>query len=619
MTMLAISEREVLPSRADFQAWCLSERGIDAARFLELERAELGPECDEYERLEAAFEAVFADARARGEVEDERRDREAFHLQWEAERTRRELQEDLAWESGDGPARDRAEAEKASAAEYARAVARIDAEIAAARAANRWKLEKGDRILFTNGEWTHVPARPAPSDAAAPEHVPDISDLTDAGNACLFEREFGANLRYCRPLRTWFRWDGKHWAPDARGSVERLAKAFALGLFEALGESPRENQKALFKHAMYSNSAGGLSALLRLAETEGRIPIVPEDLDSNPFALNVQNGIVDLRTGALRPHAPEDMCTKIAAAEYRDGARSAEWDAALERWTGGDRELRDYLQLVCGYAAIGEWREKAFWYCYGPPDGGKSAFLNILADVLGSYAATADISTWVPQQAGGNRGDLVRLRGARLVTTSEVKTNQKFDEAILKKITGGDSIVAAAKYQAEIEWRAHFALMFAANDRLRAREDDAGVWARLKCIPFDRPIAKADQDPTMVRGFQAPERAAAVLAWIVEGARRYLAQGGLGATPARVTRAGDEYREAMAPAVDFAAECLEFGAGFEVTSAALRERLESWKRSRPGVRGLDLKALAAELRKRGCESAHTNRGNIWIGVKLFEL
>src|SRR5690606_17297245 len=128
-------------------------------------------------------------------------------------------------------------------------------------------------------------------------------------------------------------------------------------------------------------------------------------------------------------------------------------DHFVHTLTGGDAELAAYMQRALGAALIGEHREKHFWVGHGPPDGAKSTFRDAVTSVLGDYHVAADAETWLTRShVGANRGDLVRLMGARLVTTSEFKRGVRFDPKIIKQITGGDPIVAAAKYESEIEF-----------------------------------------------------------------------------------------------------------------------------------------------------------------------
>src|SRR5690606_19101373 len=130
----------------------------------------------------------------------------------------------------------------------------------------------------------------------------------------------------------------------------------------------------------------------------------------------------------------------------------------------------------------------------------------------------ADFDSWLQHSnVGGNRGDLVRLAGARLVTSVEVRKGAKWDEALVKKVTGGDEIVAAAKFEAEVSFKPTFTLMFAANDAPAARDDDEGLWARMRRIPLTAIIPPERQDPTIKAKLAEPEHAAAILAWCVTG------------------------------------------------------------------------------------------------------
>jgi hypothetical protein len=53
--------------------------------------------------------------------------------------------------------------------------------------------------------------------------------------------------------------------------------------------------------------------------------VVPKELDSDPWLLNVENGTLDLRSGELREHHGEDLMTKLAPVCYVSGARAPVW------------------------------------------------------------------------------------------------------------------------------------------------------------------------------------------------------------------------------------------------------------------------------------------------------
>src|SRR5690606_10995716 len=98
------------------------------------------------------------------------------------------------------------------------------------------------------------------------------------------------------------------WAWDERGEVQQLAKATVRSLYEEAARcSDEEQRKAIAKHARDSEKAARRSAMLTLAQSEEGIPVLPHELDADPWAFNVYNGTIDLRTGKLRPHRREDL------------------------------------------------------------------------------------------------------------------------------------------------------------------------------------------------------------------------------------------------------------------------------------------------------------------------
>src|SRR5215210_3135919 len=142
---------------------------------------------------------------------------------------------------------------------------------------------------------------------AAEEAIEAISaddpHATDLGNAKRLIARHGADLRYCQARTSWLVWDGRRWAWDDSGEVERRAKETVLSWYAESADLPEKERKALIKHAMKCEAINRLKAMVELARTEEGIPVSMDTLDRDPWALNVLNGTLDLRTGDLRPHA----------------------------------------------------------------------------------------------------------------------------------------------------------------------------------------------------------------------------------------------------------------------------------------------------------------------------
>jgi putative DNA primase/helicase len=205
--------------------------------------------------------------------------------------------------------------------------------------------------------------------------------------------------------------------------------------------------------------------MISLASTESGIPIKPNQLDADPWKLNANNGTIDLRTGRLGPHNQADYNTKIIDIDYDPAAQHELWDRFLREATGGDDDFAGFLQRSAGYWATGLTSEKRFFFIYSKKhDTGKSTFADAVRSALGEYAADCDFDTWLEQSStGGNRGDLARLTGARLVISVEVRRRAKFDTKLMKAVTGGDPITCAAKYEKEFTFTPSFKILRISN------------------------------------------------------------------------------------------------------------------------------------------------------------
>ncbi len=436
--------------------------------------------------------------------------------------------------------------------------------------------------------------------------------LTDLGNAERFVERNKGRIRYCPPRKKWLAYDGKRWRWDDDGVVVRLAKRTVRDIYREASECDDERErKMLATWAKSSESSARIGAMLELASTEAGVPVQPDELDPDPWLLNVQNGTLDLRSGELREHSRDDLITKIAPVPYDPEAQHDLWEDCLTDATGGDEDLVIYLGQIFGYALTGVATEKAFFFFYGPSNTSKSTVLRAWENAIGDYALSADFETWLKRRdPGGNRGDLVRLMGARLVTSSEVGRGGSFDERIMKSVTGGDPITAAAKYEADVTFKPTFTLVLAANDAPRIRDDDDGMWNRVQRVPFTNVIKTPD--PTMRDRLCEPEVAQAVLAWGVRGCLEWQAEG------LRPPRAVQESTEAYKAESDrfqgFANDTLVADPEGSITRAQLRKLYETWCEEE-GVKPLGARELGNRLRSIGATDGKNKGKRLWRGVR----
>jgi putative DNA primase/helicase len=468
-----------------------------------------------------------------------------------------------------------------------------------------------------------TPAGPAPTDDA-PDSNPEAEHLTDAGNARHFAREHGADVRYCYAWRAWLVWDGRRWARDPGDQMVQRAKETARQRLRDAAAIPEESaRKAAVRHALYSESARGLQAMVALAQSEAGIPIAAETLDAHDFLLNTPSGTVELGpTPRLRPARREDYLTKLTAVPYVPEARHPMWDRFLSDMLP-DAETRAYVQRAAGYSCTGSQAEEVLFLIRGRTAAGKTTLQEALKSALGDYALAADFETFtVRKDAHGPREDLVRLKGARIVTTSETRA-RRLDEGMVKRVTGGDTLAGRRLYENTEEFRGTFKLWLAGNERPVVGGDDDAIWRRIREIPFPRSLAAGERDPVVKATLTDPLGAGpAVLAWAVAGCaawcqRRDAGQPALG-EPAAVVEATADYRGVMDTVAAFLDAACVLEADAWISREDLRAALDRWGREE-GVSDRMLPsatALARGLRERGALSKGRKGCRGWAGVRL---
>lgn len=452
--------------------------------------------------------------------------------------------------------------------------------------------------------------------------------LTDLGNAERLVRRHGKDLRYCGPLGGWYVWDGKRWGRDETGEVMRRAMDTVRAIYAEAKDAPSAMRDEVLAWAVRSESKGSLKAMVDLAQSMLEVIVTPGQFDADPWALNVLNGIVDLRTGQLRSHRREDLITKLAGADYDPEASHDRWDAFVDTATGGDEAYARFLQASMGYSITGDISEDRLFFVHGPPARGKSALMGAVEGVLGSYAGTAKFSSFVadPKEAGDKaRPDLVRLRGLRLVACKEIRANSRIDEGTVKSVTGGDVITVRGLWSDYVEFRPSFKLWLVANDSPVIRAEDEGMWRRVFRLPFDKPVPNPDRtlredlatDPALME---------AVLAWAVAGVALWRSEGLV--APDQVVESSKAYQQEMNPVAGFFEERCVFEPDAKVARRELRSEYEQWckeeGRTPLGPRRL-ADALRPHLEMVGYEGAQVRTtvrsfgkvADAWRGVRLL--
>jgi putative DNA primase/helicase len=443
------------------------------------------------------------------------------------------------------------------------------------------------------------------------------NEFTDLGNARRFvESARGRLVHVPASGWGWLAYDGKRWARDSRGQAMELAARVVSDMGrEAETMKPGtygdlERRRDLEKHAVRSQSRERLRAMIDIAaEALPDLKAKVEDFDQRRDLLNCLNGTVDLRTGRLCPHDPEDRITQLVQLEYDPSARAPLWDQTL-REVLPDDEVRAFFQRAMGYTATGFTSEHSLFFCFGGGRNGKSLVVGTALAILGDYAAPAPPNVLMKTNVERHATEIQDLRGSRLVKVDETGRGKAWNEERVKQLTGGDKLKARRLYE---DFDAGFdpthKFWVLSNYQPRVSGTDDGIWSRLKLIEF--PVRFCE--PSDVTGKRAglkvqtstlrddlKNEAPGILRWIVDGAVNW-SRDGL-RVPQRVREATADYRDEQDVFGEFIegfADLRDLQPGRTIPLREVVRAYQNFAMGNAGAESLNSREVAAELRRRG--------------------
>jgi putative DNA primase/helicase len=399
----------------------------------------------------------------------------------------------------------------------------------------------------------------------------------------------------------------------AKQVVSEMIKDASKAVEQATGEEQLKKAKQVFSETSRAKSERSLKSMIELAKDE--LPISANDLDKDPFLLNCQNGVVDLRTGQLKPHDQELYMSKIAGASYLPGKPFSKFEQFLKDVTCGDSELTDYFQQICGMAAVGKVFYEGMCMFYGAGRNGKSTFLNCILKVFGDYACAINPEVLMSQKDGKQINGAISVEGKRFVTTEETEEGRRLSGAMLKKLASSGPVVEKRMYKDERTFLPSHTLIMATNHLPKVGSTDVGTWRRIAVVPF-KAVFEGKNEIKDYGSVLYDADADAILAWIVEGAKNYIKNGCNIVPPKSVQEATAQYRGAENWLGNFLGECCETG-DYEESGKKLFETYKVWCDENNETYVRRINDFAAELERQGFSKKHTMAGNVWMGLRLI--
>lgn len=423
---------------------------------------------------------------------------------------------------------------------------------------------------------------------------------------------FGKDIRFQADARQWLVWDGIRWRPDTGGHVLHLVSQLGSKLRdEAAQIIDQDYAQRLRKFASTLESRARIRSVVDLAAVNPNLQLGAADLDRDPYLLNLRNGTLHLPSRGLRPHDRSDYITKLVDIEYDETATCPRFDQFVKDIFRDEPETTEYLRRYFGYCLSSATQDQSLLLLIGSGCNGKSVLQSVVAKTLGDYACNASPDTFAVRDAGGARGDLTRLRGARVVFTSESNEDARLDEAMIKRLTGGEPIVARALYQGEQEFVPGFKVIFGTNNLPRLTADDAAVWRRLRVVPFKRVIKDSEKDPELASKLILEKQG--IMNWLLAGFAEWQANGLM--PPLAVRDAVSDHRANLDSIGAFIEANCDVGLDYAVRAGDVFRAYNAWSAGE-GLSSITQTRLGVALGRKGFVKRKTHGNITWHGLAL---
>lgn len=428
-------------------------------------------------------------------------------------------------------------------------------------------------------------------------------DFSDVGQAEMLAKYFNGELRYS-PSTGFIRYSDHYWQESEPGAqavaheltrrqlkeanrniMEALEKMKECGAQNIVETSPKSKAaqlmnevqleayqafneaKAYQSFAVKRRDSGRITSTLK--EARPMLEIAPGDLDTDCFALCTPEATYDLRKGldGAREHSSEDLITKITTVS--PGTKGQQlWLDNLDLIFQGDQGLIDYVQMICGLAAIGKVYVEALIISYGSGRNGKSTFWNAVSRVLGLYSGNLSADALTTGCHRNIKPEMAEVRGKRLIIAAEMQEGARLNDSTIKQLCSTDEVFAEKKYKDPFAFKPCHTLVLYTNHLPRVGATDDGIWRRLIVIPFNAKIM-GNSDIKNYGDYLYDHAGESILSWIIEGAQKVIERDYQLPVPHCVQEAIEKYRSENDWFGHFLEDRCDIGEGLNESSQAL--------------------------------------------------
>ena len=439
---------------------------------------------------------------------------------------------------------------------------------------------------------------------------------TDQGNADRFVAAYAGEVKHSHQLG-WFCWNGKQWDRDLgeKTTMHYAGQLIQVISNEIVNEDDKKIVKLLDKTRQMMSMHNSRKNALAIAKVSRAVAIEADSFDNASYIFNVNNGIIDLKTGELKPHDPDLLLSKISPIDYSPEEECPKFNKFMEEITCGDKDLEKWMQVYFGYSLTASVKEQLFGVFYGTGGNGKSVLVNVISTIMGQYTLETPVETILSKHngSGGASNDIARIKGARLVTCRESDQGHAMAESLIKSLTGGDKITARFLHKEFFEFKPVAKWILFTNHKPSIKGTDQGIWRRVKLVPFNYRVPEGkknkDLEPELLN------EAGGILNWLVEGCLMWQKNGFPKCSA--IDNATSDYQEDEDRLSDFLNDAINTGPGLKVSASVLYKAYR-WFCRDAGDMPRSSRNFPKDMEEKGYMKKRTSGGHFWQGIDLTD-
>lgn len=280
------------------------------------------------------------------------------------------------------------------------------------------------------------------------------------------------------------------------------------------------------------SAVGDKDLSIKAADVKGTITLASDQLADPEFFQKARPGIAFANSfvqvtadGVVEvEHSPEHRARVAYDFDYQPSEQPVRLLAFFSQVFRDDDDAPEktaFLQELGGMSLIGlGTKYQTVALLPGGGDNGKSTAISIIERVMPQGSVVA-----VPPQNLDNDYRRATLKGARLNVVGELPENEILVSEHWKAAVDGITLMPARlPYGQPFYFKPIAGHLYCANRLPGTADHTRGFWRRWAVIFFNRRFLEHEKDPDIANRIIATERPA-VVAWLLEGARRALAQG----------------------------------------------------------------------------------------------